>query len=336
MTISCTPWNNTKTSWNRLSIVQRHKSRGIKTWYLRENAEGCIRYRSLGTTHKTVAEQCLQRLLVQRFVLPWEKTVPQDMDSLIDKFVARPTLKSNSADQYRRILTHFSNWCKDFGVSDILQIGTKEAQEYYLGLSEKSARQRCHVCGIFLSWVYKCNEINKTQPFKLIEYRKTVRLVRDSWSPEEVQKIVESAPNRNIRMLWALMAYAGLRISEANNLTDNDIRGNTLIVIGKGDKYATLPIGNKLAAELSLHGPLNEGLHISKQKSIRELCKVCKSLHIEGWASNHKFRHSFASNLAIRGCPVGIAMRLMRHSSSAMTLDVYTHVLQNDMIKWVD
>lgn len=336
MTSSCTPWKCPKDPWLRLSIVQRHKSRGIKTWYLRENDHGYISYRSLGTTQKTVAQQCLQRLLVLRFALPWETPTSIFMDPLIEKFVARPSLKAESSKLYYRILRHFSDWCKKKEISDILKFGVDEAQDYYSELFGKSARQRCRVCGIFLNWIYKHNKIDRIQPFKLIEYRKTVRPARDSWSSEEMRQIVEAAPDRAMRMLWAFMAYAGLRINEATNLKDSNIHDNAIYVIGKGDKFAVLPIGKRLADEISRFGPLGDGLHISKQRSIRALCKVCQKLQIEGWASNHKFRHSFATNLAARGCPVAIAMRLMRHSSSAMTLDVYTHVLQDDLIKWVD
>ena len=336
MTRPCTPWKCPKDPWVRLSIVQRHKSRGIKTWYLRENDHGHISYHSLGTTQKSVAQQCLQRLLVLRFAFPWENSLPMDIDSLIDRFVARPSLKKESAEQYRIVLQHFLDWCRVKGITDALKIGTDEAQEYYSKLSGKSARQRCRVCGVFLNWVYKRNKIDRVQPFKLIEYRKTSQAVRDSWSKSDMRRIVEAAPGRDMRMLWALMAYAGLRINEASTLTDENIHGNAISVVGKGGKFAVLPIGKRLAAELALHGTLGNGLRISKQRSIRALVRVCKMLDIEGWASNHKFRHSFATNLAARGCPVAVAMRLMRHSSSAMTLDVYTHVLQEDLVKWVD
>ena len=332
----CTPGQSPVESWNHLSIIQRHKSRGIKVWYLRENSHGQIHYRSLGTTNKSVAQQCLQRLLVLRFALPWENPIPKDMGSLAQEFVSRPSLKKDSAEQYNRILEHFITWCQNKGIYNVFKIEVEDAQKYYLELHKKSARQRCRVCGIFLNWVYKQNRIDRVHPFKLIEYRKTVRTVRDSWNPEEVRRIVESAPDKELRMLWALMAYAGLRISEASNLTDDNIRGKSILVVGKGDKLAVLPIGKRLSEELALYGPLGSGLLISKQRSIRELKKVCQKLHIEGWVANHKFRHSFASNLAAHNCPVGITMRLMRHSSSTMTLDIYTHILQADLLKWVD
>lgn len=336
MTRPCTPWKSPEDPWLRLSIVQRHKSRGIKTWYLRENDNGHISYHSLGTIQKSVAQQCLQRLLVLRFAFPWEKSIHTDMDSLVEGFVKRPSLKKESANLYRRILGHFTDWCRGKSITDVLKIGTNEAQDYYLELSGKSARQRCRVCGIFLSWAYRQNKVERVQPFRLIEYKKTAKTVRDSWSENDMRRIVEAAPDTDMRMLWALMAYAGLRVNEATTLTDANIHNSTIFVVGKGGKFASLPIGKRLAAEFALHGPLGNGLNISKQRSIRALCRVCKKLNIEGWASNHKFRHSFATGLAARGCPVAIAMRLMRHSSSTMTLDVYTHVLQEDLVKWVD
>ncbi len=322
--------------WVRLSIIQRHKSRGILTWYLRENDHGRIGYRSLGTTRKSVAQQCLQRLLVLRFAFPWECSLSKDIGPMLERFCARASLKAGSAEQYRRVLTHFQGWCSDRGITDALRVSAEDAQDYYSGLSGKSARHRCRICGVFLGWIYKLCKIDRAQPFKLVEYRKDPRSVRDSWSRSEVQQIVENAPDKDMRMLWAFMAYAGLRISEAANLTDGNIRDDALFIVGKGDKFAVLPIGSRLAAEIALHGPLGNGLHINKQRSIRALCRVCKKLRIEGWTSNHKFRHSFASNLAASGCPVPIAMRLMRHSSSSMTLDVYTHVLQDDLVKWVE
>ena len=97
-----------------------------------------------------------------------------------------------------------------------------------------------------------------------------------------------------------------------------------------------LPINGRLKRELEKFGSLGDGLKIDKQKSLRELKKVCARLGIIGWASNHKFRHSFATNLAAAACLVAVAMRLLRHSSSAMTLDVYTHIMPADMRAWAE
>lgn len=322
--------------WKRLSVVQRHKSRGIRTWYLRENDGGRVSYHSLGTTCKKVAEECLQRLLVLRFALPGESSQKISIKVAVNHFLDRPSLKTNSVEQYARILNHFASWCESRGIMDIQKIDEKAARDYYSSLEGKSAMHRCRVCGCFMNWVFRENGVTRLQPFKFVEFKRAPKTVRDSWSVKDVDRIVDAAPSQEMRMLWALMAYAGLRIHEAANLRDSDIHGDQFQVIGKGDKFAVLPLNVRLAAELRRFGPLGEGLKISKQKSIRELQKVCDRLGISGWVANHKFRHSFASNLAASGCPVAVAMRLLRHSSSAMTLDVYTHIVPEDMRMWAE
>lgn len=322
--------------WKRLSVVQRHKSRGIRTWYLRENSGGVISYRSLGTTCKKVAEECLQRLLVLRFAMPGEVLEGVPMEGAVREFLERPNLKMGSVEQYRRILEHFSGWCKAQRAGDLLAIDERLARKYYASLRGKSARHRCRVCGCFLSWVYREHRVERVQPFKFVDFRRVAKVERDSWTVKDVDRIVAAAPTREMRMLWALMAYAGLRIHEAAGLRQADILGDKFQVIGKGDKFAVLPISARLKRELARFGSLGDGLKIDKQKSIRELKKACARLGIAGWASNHKFRHSFATNLAAAGCPVAIAMRLLRHSSSAMTLDVYTHIMPADMRDWAE
>lgn len=322
--------------WKRLSIVRRHKSRGIMTWYLRENSSGRVKYKSLGTTNRKVAEECLHRLLVLRFALPGERVTSIPLNNAVEDFLARPNLCAGSIGQYSRIVGHFVKWCRSRGVMNALDIDDRLAKQYYAELEGKAAVHRCKVCGCFLKWVFRENRVDRAEPFKFVEYRKCAKAVRDSWSVEDVDKIVSAAPSREMRMLWAFMAYAGLRIHEAAKVVDGDIYGTRLRVMGKGRKMAILPISDKLSLELMRFGSLGAGLGINKQKSIRELSKVCEKLGIFGWVSNHKFRHSFATNLATSGCPVAVAMRLLRHSSSAMTLDVYSHVVPEDMRIWVD
>lgn len=241
-----------------------------------------------------------------------------------------------SVEQYRRILENFSGWCKSQRVGDLLSIDERLARKYYASLRGKSARHHCRVCGCFLSWVYREYRVERVQPFKFVDFKRVAKVERDSWSVKDVDRIVAAAPSKEMRMLWALMAYAGLRIHEAAGLRQADILGDKFQVIGKGDKFAVLPINARLKRELARFGSLGDGLKIDKQKSIRELKKVCARLGIAGWASNHKFRHSFATNLAAAGCPVAIAMRLLRHSSSATTLDVYTHIMPADMREWAE
>ena len=48
-------------------------------------------------------------------------------------------------------------------------------------------------------------------------------------------------------------------------------------------------------------------------------------------ANNHKFRHSFISNLIRSGINVRAVQQLARHESVDITLNTYSHLLQNDL-----
>ena len=48
-------------------------------------------------------------------------------------------------------------------------------------------------------------------------------------------------------------------------------------------------------------------------------------------ANNHKFRHSFASNLIRSGVNVKAVQQLMRHESIDITLNTYSHLMQDDL-----
>ncbi|WP_083564638.1 tyrosine-type recombinase/integrase [Fibrobacter sp. UWOV1] len=50
-------------------------------------------------------------------------------------------------------------------------------------------------------------------------------------------------------------------------------------------------------------------------------------------ATNHKWRHSFASNLIRSGVGPKIVQQLMRHEDVRQTLDTYSHLLQDDLEK---
>ena len=62
-----------------------------------------------------------------------------------------------------------------------------------------------------------------------------------------------------------------------------------------------------------------------------ELKRSCKKAGIDGHNHLHKFRHSFASNLLRNGGNIIAVSKLMRHATPSMTLNVYSHVLPDDL-----
>ncbi|WP_145133488.1 tyrosine-type recombinase/integrase [Paenibacillus sp. Y412MC10] len=147
----------------------------------------------------------------------------------------------------------------------------------------------------------------------------------------------------------ALMAYAGLRVSEIVklNISDFDQEGNNIGVLGKGGKWRYIP----LPAEMThlLQTCLSERIpprnaketaffisqfrrRISKRmvQSIAE--KTFQALfekypHLSGRTlSAHKLRHSFATDLLHNGADLRTVQELLGHEDISTT-QIYTHVL---------
>jgi integrase len=149
--------------------------------------------------------------------------------------------------------------------------------------------------------------------------------------------ILAAAPTPEYRKFWALMAFAGLRYFEARDLKWKDIDDGKITLVGKGGKLATVPVSERLQAELGVPGDADAtivapGTFANNTTSIRALkAAVAKvGLNPDG-ANNHKFRHSFASNLIRSGINIKAVQQLMRHDSIDITLNTYSHLLQNDL-----
>ena len=110
-----------------------------------------------------------------------------------------------------------------------------------------------------------------------------------------------------------------------------------ITLVGKGGKLATVPVSNRLQNEMGTPGNpdatiVAAGTFANNTSSIRALrAAVIKAgLNPDG-ANNHKFRHSFISNLIRSGINVRAVQQLARHESVDITLNTYSHLLQNDL-----
>ena len=137
------------------------------------------------------------------------------------------------------------------------------------------------------------------------------------------------------------MAYAGFRFFEAQKAVWGDFEGDSIKVMGKGGKFAKVPVSSKLRAEMGrfLDGQQKPDSgavfsdRVTNTATNREVNKACAAAGIkyEGRANCHRFRHSFASNLLRGGASVVTTQRLLRHSTPMITLSVYSHVLKEDL-----
>lgn len=320
-------------------IVQKKKCRGSKIWYGWCRRNGNTTYISLKTENKKIAQEWKDRMNAARFfngVSLWGMQSSIDLDRSIEEYVNAPTHKSNSSKTIYNHLKKFSDYCRERDIFDLSAVGTAEAEGFVTYLAEKGYSridQFVVSASSMITRAYRKEGIDRVSPFKGVDIPKPHRKEKTAWTDIEVDSIIEATDNPIYKMLWSLMAYAGLRIHEALKFTPDDIRGDCFVVDGKGNKVVELPIGSKLKAALDAYTG-DWPLSITSSSSNRALHSIAKSLNLRD-GSNHTLRHSFCTDMATRNVNVAVAQKLMRHSSSRLTLDIYTHVVPEELKKAV-
>ncbi|MEY2196744.1 tyrosine-type recombinase/integrase [Neobacillus sp. BF23-41] len=159
------------------------------------------------------------------------------------------------------------------------------------------------------------------------------------------QLILESGNKRNYSLV-TLLAYGGLRISEALNLKMNDfnlISREIIVKDGKGDKTRTVFMNDKvkdaLRAYLKERGEVeSENLYISnrgKQLDRTTVNKIFKDfsekLKKDIIITPHDLRHYFCSHAITRGMSVHEVANQAGHSNIHTTL-LYTNPSKQELI----
>ncbi len=166
---------------------------------------------------------------------------------------------------------------------------------------------------------------------------------------DEIEKVLRGVPvegalaERDLA-LFELLYGCGLRASEAVTLrlADVDLEGGLVRCLGKGDKERVVPLGSYAAAAVgryAAHGRrrlagrrrhdelfLNaHGAPLTRQGLDFVLRRALKRVGLEGKASAHTFRHSFATHLVSGGADLRSVQEMLGHSDIATT-QIYTHV----------
>ncbi|MDQ0116795.1 tyrosine-type recombinase/integrase [Paenibacillus harenae] len=147
----------------------------------------------------------------------------------------------------------------------------------------------------------------------------------------------------------ALMAYAGLRVSEIVRLNISDFKiGSPLSILGKGEKWRYIPLPQEMEHLLQL--ALSDRIQprstkdemaffvsqfrrrISK-RMVQSVAEKTFTALIEQYPqfagltlSAHKLRHSFATELLRSGADLRAVQELLGHENISTT-QIYTHVL---------
>lgn len=337
------------------SISQRKKSRGNLTWYGRTFEDGkLVDEVSLKTTSKGEARMWLDAMNATRFI-------PENLISSAKKTEDRPVEEAVSAfltsvrsekgpesatfKAYDSRLRKWVEWCGHMEIGSLRAFKRETAVQFFSDMSTdspKTSRERIRLMRQFFGWCADTFGMEGYDPMKTVKPPKLVKRAKSFWTPDEIDRILDNAPDKQFRLFWSLMAFAGLRHAEACSFGPASLVDGKLRIVGKGNKEAFLPVGERLKKELK-NVKLSDGMFTGKRFRTSERCMMHLRRAVEKAgldptdATNHRFRHSFASNL-LRSGKVNIRAlgELLRHSDVRVSLDTYSHLLQEDLQKSVD
>jgi integrase len=165
---------------------------------------------------------------------------------------------------------------------------------------------------------------------------------------EQVTQMIDEAPTPRARLLIAVLAHTGLRISEALSLRWADLDGGTTLRVldTKGDRPRAAPVTPTLAEELKAWRKVqteeriasvwwdvdadliictNTGTRWDSSNARRHAFRPVADKVCPG-ATPHSLRHAAATILLVEGVPLKVVSELLGHSSTRTTAEISSHV----------
>lgn len=247
----------------------------------------------------------------------------------------------------------------EFGNTRLDEIGPYEieafkAKKIEQGLSHKTINNVLTVLGRMFSLAVEWKVLERVPPMK---WMKSPRPEFDFLTFDEADRLVAAAEPGWRQTMIMLALNTGLRRGELMALQwdDVDLVSGRLMIrrnvwlkhygTPKGGRSREIPLNQTALAQLKTHRHLrgalvlckDDGKPVSNQMCWAAIIRACKraGLRQVGW---HVLRHTFASQLVMRGVPLKVVQELLGHATVEMTLR-YAHLspdVKNDAVKVLD
>jgi integrase/recombinase XerD len=273
-------------------------------------------------------------------------TAPTELrQQRVDEFLAARSLAPKSIKAYREDLARFMAWT-DTAWSNVTPRQVAQFKTHLLRNDSKTGRRVLADASVkrilqtlknFMGWMARSGYLDR-DPTSEISLPKLVEPEANHLSDAQVQAILNAAiesslPERNMALL-AVLGH-GLRAQEVSNLNIGDFDGQRLkIREAKADSKGTVPIdldaqmwlqqyrqwredrGDILTDESPLfasHSNRNQGQRMGYHAIQKLMKSISATVGFDFHA--HQFRHTFATNLVLKGMNPYHVMTLTRHKS---------------------
>ncbi|MGA7721848.1 MAG: site-specific integrase [Ignavibacteriaceae bacterium] len=188
-------------------------------------------------------------------------------------------------------------------------------------------------------------------PFQKVKLPILPKPIPSFINENELRIILTNETNNNLKDIYQFAFHTGMRLNEILNLMWSSIDfnnkeitiRNTESFTTKNKKERVIPMNqtiiNLLQKRIPLYKRVDKDLLIfEKIKDVKYspffVSKRFKKAVIKSGLDSklhfHSLRHSFCSNLVMRGCPINVIKELAGHSQISVTMG-YTHVLKENL-----
>ena len=287
-----------------------------------------------------------------------QTAMDEEEEKLIDYFKASKAISGRQLSTIEQYV-HEINFLRQATGKKLTEITSMDLRWYFgicrtqRGNSMTTIQNRRGFLNSFYSFLLKEGVIN-VNPVERIEPMKAEQRLKKAYSTEELEKLRGACgTNFRNRALMEFLLSTGARVSEvcALNVRDIDLGRLEFSVIGKGNKQRRCYINEtgcfylmryldwRMEKEgISKAELMEKPLFVSERApferiSKRGIQKTLAAMGKEAGVSNvhpHRFRRTYASTLAARGCPIQDLRVLMGHSNVDTTL-IYCDIKQENV-----
>lgn len=251
-----------------------------------------------------------------------------------------------TVDGYEKDLKYFARFCTDSGRSSVEEINTRLIKSYLLALKQdelgnSAISRKLSAIRSMLDFSVK-NDYIEVNPAAGIPNPRTKRKLPEIASSGQIDKMISDMDDKFLhRAVLEVLYGCGLRVSElcALNTADIDYSGQSVRVLGKGNKVRIVPIGKKAIEALKEYlkekpqvaaagGPLflsSTNRRVYPRLIYRIVNKYLKEYSDIGKNSPHILRHSAATHMLDRGADLLAVKEILGHQNLSTT-QIYTHV----------
>jgi integrase/recombinase XerD len=254
----------------------------------------------------------------------------------------------NTVSAYEQDLNIFFDFLKDrfkkkeIGIKELNKITITDLHAFISflsndrGNSNKSKARRIACLKSYFKYLQSTLKIIDSNPTLELETPKLERRLPVYLKLEDAEKLLSVIDNKRDYCIITLFLNCGLRLSELVNINTNDLQGDILTVIGKGNKERTIYLNDScldaLKAYKEVRGEINCDALFLSNRNMRMTSKGVQSMlekylnkaGLKGY-SPHKLRHTAATLMYQSGTDIRALQEILGHESVATT-QIYTHI----------